>query len=293
MRVTVWGERFLDEPSLPGRPPRSATPATFRARELYPDDVHEALAAVLRGRLGQDATVRTTTLDDPECGLGEQVLADTDVLVWWSHVKHVAVPDEVAARVCLQVRTKGMGLIMLHAGSDSKVFKQLMGTSCHMGGWRQGDDWEAVWTVNPGHPIARGLPPFFVIPIEEMYCEYFDIPQPEDLVFVSSFAGGEVLRSGCCFVRGHGRIFYFRPGHESHPTYHHPLVGQVLANAVEWAFNETPVLTGLSGGGHATTGRGKAERAAYGLVSASRVVTRDRTARANTALPGALRRRVR
>jgi trehalose utilization protein len=115
-----------------------------------------------------------------------------------------------------------------------------------MGGWRQGDDWEAVWTVNPGHPIASGLPSVFVIPEEEMYCEYFDIPQPDDLVFVSTFAGGETIRSGCCFVRGKGRIFYFRPGHESHPTYHHPLVQQVLANAAAWACNRTPSKLDLS-----------------------------------------------
>jgi trehalose utilization protein len=247
IRITVWGEGFLEGESLPGRPPPlNYAGYVARARSLYPDDVHEAVAEALRTRLGDAATVRTATLDGPDCGLGDELLTQTDVLFWWSHVKHGVVPDDAAERVCEHVRARGMGLVVLHAGTDSKVFKRLMGTTGHMGGWRQGDDWEAVWTVNPGHVIASGLPPVFVIPEEEMYCEYFDIPQPDELVFISTFEGGEAIRSGCCFVRGKGRIFYFRPGHESHPSYHHPMVQQVLANAATWAANRSPSLADLS-----------------------------------------------
>lgn len=246
MRVTVWGEGFLDLAALHGRPePINYREYVDEARAIYPDDLHEALAAVLRQRLPNDAAVRTSILDDPTAGLSQELLEETDVLVWWSHVKHHLVPDEAVERIWQRTR-EGMGLVMLHAGIESKIFRRLMGTTCNTGGWRQSDDWEAVWTVSPGHPIARGIPPVFVIPTEEVYCEYFDIPEPDELVFLSTFRGGEVFRSGCCWRRGNGRVFYFRPGHESHPTYHQPEVQQVLANAVEWANRVVPSSTDLS-----------------------------------------------
>ena len=73
-----------------------------------------------------------------------------------------------------------------------------------------------------------------------MYGEYFDIPAPDELVFLSTFSGGEVFRSGCCFLRGKGRIFLFSPGHETYPVYHQAEVRRVLANAVRWAHVEEP-----------------------------------------------------
>jgi len=246
MHVTVWGEGFLDLSALP---PGDSGPLNYagyvdEARRIYPDDVHEALAAALREGLGLDATVRTATLDDPEQGLGERTLAQTDVLVWWSHVKHHLIPDETVDRLWQRVRD-GMGLIVLHAGMESKLFRRLMGTSCLAAGWRQSDDWEAIWTVAPAHPIAEGVPRVFTIGVEEVYSEFFDIPTPDELVFVSSFRGGEIFRSGCCFTRGNGRIFYFRPGHESHPTYHHPHVRRILANAARWAARSAPASTSV------------------------------------------------
>jgi trehalose utilization protein len=68
-----------------------------------------------------------------------------------------------------------------------------------------------------------------------MYGEYFDIPAPDELVFLSTFSGGEVFRSGCCWRRGLGKIFYFSPGDQEYPVYHHPEIQRVLANAVQWA----------------------------------------------------------
>ena len=247
MRVTVWGERFLEGESLPGRPaPILYAGYIDEARRIYPDDVHEAIASGLRGLLDEEDVVVTATLDDPGHGLTDEVLDATDVLVWWSHVKHVLVSDEEAERVCRRIIDHGMGLIMLHAGTGSKVFHSLMGTSCGAGGLRQGDDWEALWTVMPSHPIASGIDPVVVIPREEMFCEYFDVPTPDEVVFISTFKGGEVFRSGCCFTRGKGHIFYFRPGHESHPTYHHPAVQQILASAARWACNDTPSRVNLA-----------------------------------------------
>jgi len=241
VKVTVWGEGFLDVEALPEeeRPVKYAD-YVDEARRIYPDDVHAALAAALRSELGTDAQIRTAVLDDPELGLSDGVLAETDVLVWWSHVKHQMIGEQVVERIWQRIVRDGMGLVMLHAGIGSKIFRRLMGSSCGVGNLRQSDDWEAVWTISPRHPIARGVPPVFVIPTEEVYCEYFDIPTPDEVVFLSTFRGGEVFRSGCCFTRGNGRIFYFRPGHESHPTYYHPQVKRVLANAVAWAAEPSP-----------------------------------------------------
>jgi trehalose utilization protein len=220
IRVTVWNEGQHEK-------------TNERVRAIYPDGIHEAIAAALREDLGEAASVRTATLDMPEHGLSEAVLNETDVLTWWGHMAHERVADAVVERVHARV-LGGMGLLVLHSGHFSKIFKRLMGTSCSLR-WREAQDRELVWTVNPGHPIAEGVPSPIVIPNQEMYGEYFDIAQPDEQVFISSFSGGEVFRSGCCFTRGQGRIFYFSPGHETYPVYHHPAVRRVIANGVCWA----------------------------------------------------------
>jgi trehalose utilization protein len=216
-RVTVWNEYRQEH----GDPP---------VRAVYPEGIHAPIATALRAR-GHE--VRTATLDDAEHGLTDEVLASTDVLTWWGHVAHGEVRDEIVDRVQRRV-LDGMGLVVLHSGHHSKVFKRLMGTSCDLK-WRESGDRERVWVVDPSHPIAEGVGEALVIDEEEMYGEFFDIPAPDALVFVSWFTGGEVFRSGCCFNRGRGRIFYFRPGHETHPTYFQPGVQHVIGNAVAWA----------------------------------------------------------
>jgi trehalose utilization protein len=185
---------------------------------VYPDGIHEAIAQPLRAT---GFPVRTVTLDEPEHGLSEAALAGTDVLIWWGHMAHDAVQDEIVTRVQQRVLA-GMGLVVLHSGHFSKLFKRLMGTSCDLK-WREADERERIWVVAPGHPIAAGLG------------EFFDIPAPDELVLVSWFQGGEVFRSGCCYTRGAGRIFYFRPGHETYPTYYDANVQRVITNAVRWA----------------------------------------------------------
>jgi trehalose utilization protein len=216
MNVTVWNEHIAE---------RSGADAA----RVYPDGIHAAIAEGLR----DVATVRTATLAEPDHGLTAEVLDATDVLLWWGHSAHEEVADEVVARVHDRV-LDGMGLIALHSGHGSKPFRALMGTRCTLR-WRNEGDREVVWTVAPGHPIAQGVPASFVLPEHEMYGEFFDVPPPEELVFISSFSGGEVFRSGCCWTRGKGRIFYFSPGHETFPVYHRPDVRRVLANAVRWA----------------------------------------------------------
>jgi trehalose utilization protein len=181
----------------------------------------------------QGFNASAATLDEPEHGLSEAVLAQTDVLLWWGHMAHGEVQDAIVDRVQKRV-LEGMGLIVLHSAHFSKIFKRLMGTSCNLK-WREIGEKERLWVVSPGHPITAGIDNYFEVPHEEMYGEYFDIPQPNETVFISWFAGGEVFRSGVCYQRGKGRIFYFRPGHETWPTYYQPEVLRVIANAVQWA----------------------------------------------------------
>jgi trehalose utilization protein len=219
-RVTVWGENLHEQ----------RDPAV---RAIYPRGMHATIADGIREQLGPLAQVRTATFDQPSHGLTADVLDATDVLTWWGHIAHQRVDDDVVERVRDRVLL-GMGLIVLHSGHESKLFKRLMGTTCSLR-WREAGEREIVWNVNPGHPIARGLPEGFVIPEQEMYGEFFDIPAPDDLVFISSFTGGEVFRSGVTFSRGRGRVFYFSPGDQEYPVYHHPQVQRVLANGVKWA----------------------------------------------------------
>jgi trehalose utilization protein len=217
IRVTIWNENRHEQTNA-------------KVAAIYPFGIHGALSA---GIAEAGIETRTATLDQPEHGLTEAVLADTDVLIWWGHMAHGDVQDAIVDRVHKRV-LEGMGLIVLHSGHFSKIFKKLMGTTCDLK-WREANDKERLWVVDPSHPIAEGVGQFIEIPEEEMYGEHFDIPAPEELVFISWFTGGEVFRSGCTYRRGQGKIFYFRPGHETYPTYHHAEVLRVIRNAVHWA----------------------------------------------------------
>ncbi len=221
IRVTVWNEYYHER-------------CDENVAAIYPKGIHRAIADFL----GEEAdfAVRTATLDDPECGLTPEVLAETDVLLWWGHIHHDRVPDEVAVRVQQEV-LRGMGLIVLHSGHHSKPFRLLMGTTCNLS-WREDGDMERLWVVSPAHPIAQGIDGYFNLEHEEMYGEPFDIPEPDKLVFLGWYTGGEAFRAGCCYRRGRGKIFYFQPGHESYPTYYNKNVQRVLKNAVRWAVPE-------------------------------------------------------
>jgi trehalose utilization protein len=221
IRVTVWNENRHEQ--QPGTLPQ----------QIYPDGMHRAIADGLSEILGDQVTVSCATLDEPDHGLSQTTVDQTDVLLWWGHEAHPEVSDEVVDRVVKAVYG-GMGLIVLHSAHYSKVFKALMGTTCSLR-WRSDDDRELVWTVMPTHPIARGVPDPIVIDRQEMYGEFFDIPVPDELVFISSFSGGEVFRSGATWRRGYGKVFYFSPGDQDYPVYHHPDIRRVIANAVEWA----------------------------------------------------------
>jgi len=218
IRVLVWNE-FRHEKSNP------------KVAEIYPKGMHEAIATYLRK--SNDFSVETATLDQPEDGLSKDRLAMTDVLLWWGHIAHDEVRDEVVERVHDRVLA-GMGLIILHSGHFSKIFKKLMGATCNLK-WRDVGEREILWVTRPGHPILNGIDDHFILEKEEMYGEFFDIPEPQETILISSFAGGEVFRSGCTWTRGAGRIFYFRPGHETFPSYHDRNVLRIIENAVRWA----------------------------------------------------------
>ncbi|HPR80607.1 MAG TPA: ThuA domain-containing protein [Enterococcus sp.] len=214
-QVTVWNE-FRHEKT------------DAEVREMYPEGIHGQLAAFIK----EEFTVQTATLDEPEHGLTEAVLSETDVLVWWGHMAHDEVSDEIINRVHQRV-LEGMGLIVLHSGHFSKIFKKLMGTSCDLK-WREDGQHCRIWNVNPSHPIVEGVGEFIELEQEEMYGEHFDIPAPDELVFVSWFPGGEVFRSGCTYRRGNGKIFYFQPGHETYPSYYNEKVQRVIKNGIHW-----------------------------------------------------------
>jgi len=201
-----------------------------KIKGIYPDGMHGVIAAALRN---EGLETRTATLDQPEHGLTDEVLEATDVLVWWGHIAHGEVADEIVDKVYARV-LDGMGLVCLHSAHFSKIFRKLMGTTCDLK-WREIGEKERLWVVSPGHPIAEGIGEYIEVRHSEMYGELFDIPPPDELVFVSWFQGGEIFRSGCCFNRGRGKIFYFRPGHETYPIYYHKDIQRVLVNAVCWA----------------------------------------------------------
>ena len=199
-------------------------------KAIYPDGIHMTLK---KGLACKEISVRTVTLEDENCGITEELLEDTDVMLWWGHMAHHLVPDHVATMVKEAV-LKGMGMIFLHSAHHSKPFKLLMGTSCNLT-WREDGDRELVWVCNPAHPIAKGIDRFIKLDHEETYGEPFGVPEPDELVFIGSFEGGEVMRAGCCWRKEYGKVFYFQPGHETFPTYHNEEILKVIKNAIYWA----------------------------------------------------------
>jgi trehalose utilization protein len=218
INVTVWNENIHEK--------RNKIVA-----EIYPEGIHGAIASHLSKF--ESFNVRTATLEEPDHGLSDDVLNNTDVLIWWSHVAHKEVKDEIVNKIHNRI-LRGMGLLVLHSSHRSKIFVKLMGTSCSHK-WREIGERQRLWVVEPGHPIAKGLGEYIDLPNVEMYGEWFDIPTPDELVFIGWFQGGEVFRSGCCFNRGRGKVFYFQPGHETYPIFHNPDIIKILKNAVIWA----------------------------------------------------------
>lgn len=247
VRVTVWNE-FRHERK------------NEFVRKIYPDGMHEVIARSLRKQ--PDLDVRTATLDQEGQGLPQEVLDKTDVLMWWGHIAHHEVQDELVDRIQKRI-LDGMGLVVMHSGHMSKIFRRMMGTSCGLC-WREAAERERIWVVNPNHPITQGLGRYIEIPHTEMYGEHFDIPDPDELLFISWFEGGEVFRSGAVWHRGKGRIFYFRPGHETYPIFYHEEVLKVLTNGVRWtAFRGNTETVGIGVCAHIAVPLEKIEDTGY------------------------------
>ena len=230
IRVTVWNE-FRHEKHKED------------VIAVYPDGMHVVIADFLNQQA--DIQAGTATLDEPEHGLTEEVLENTDVLIWWGHCAHKEVQDEIVDRVQKRI-LEGMGFMALHSAHFSKPFKRMLGTNCGLR-WREVAEKERLWKVEASHPICEGVGDFIELPHTEMYGEPFGIPTPDKQIFISWFEGGEVFRSGCTWERGNGRIFYFRPGHETFPIFKNPEIQRVIINGVRWLKPRIiePVLNGL------------------------------------------------
>lgn len=252
IHVTIWNEfvqEQLDTKRFPFQQSWHCTDEDWqriaenarRIRQVHPQGIHETLKSVLEA--DPEIQVRhIATLEMDNCGLTEEILNDTDVLIWWSHIAQQVVPDAVAQMVADHVR-RGMGLMVLHSGHMCKPMQLLLGTSCTLR-WREGDS-ENLWCIAPSHPIAAGVPEQIHLDVEEMYGEFFDIPTPDELLFLGAFSGGEVFRSGCLWNRGYGKLFYFQPGHETCHSYLHPEIQKILRNAVRHLCPTRPRLEKL------------------------------------------------
>ena len=219
INVTVWNE---DDGTL-----------ERNTQEAYPERIHNAIAAFLKGdeNIG---TLRTATMQQPENGLTQEILDDTDVLIWWAHLYHGMVADEVVERVRQRVLS-GMGLIALHSAHAAKILRVLLGTNTNKLRWRENNERERVWIIEHNHPIVAGIGDYFEIPQSETYGEHYGIPAPDELLTISWFEGGEVFRSGCTWTRGCGKVFYFSPGHEGYRIYDMPVIQQIIKNGIKWA----------------------------------------------------------
>lgn len=219
LRVMIWNENEHEK-----RNPEVA--------EIYPLGIHGTLA---KGLQADDLEVLVATMDMPHQGFAPGALDNVDVLVWWGHLLHAQVDARIVEMVNGRVNA-GMGFVALHSAHHSLAFQRLMGTNCNLA-WRESKGGERVrlWCVSPSHPIAQGVPLFIEVPADEMYGEPFNVPKPDDVVFINWYQGGEVFRGGCTWSRGRGRIFHFSPGHETFPVFHHSDIMKVIANGVRWA----------------------------------------------------------
>ena len=159
--------------------------------KIYPEGMHKAIG---KGIQAADLNIRYATLDEPEHGLTQEVVDSTDVMFWWGHVAHGEVSDAIVERVYKRV-LEGMGLVVIHSGHFSKIFRKLMGTNCSLE-WREASEKERIFVIEPAHPICAGLPPHFELAHTEMYGERFDVPQGGENIFITWYEGGNVFRSG-------------------------------------------------------------------------------------------------
>jgi len=218
IRVLVWSERT--EPVA-----------------VYPNGINGAVAEFLAKDKG--LSVKTANITDPDLGVSDAVLDQTDVLIWFGHQKHAEVPEAVIQRIVAHIRDKGMGYLPLHSSHYALPFKAALNAILEtkdVGSWRDyindGKPLEII-VADSTHPIAKGVKNF-TIPKTERYVEPFQVPGAETVVFNGTYADGQHARQGLCWTLGQGRIFYWRPGHEEYPIFFQPEVQKIITNAVHW-----------------------------------------------------------
>lgn len=269
VRVLVWDEQQPEQ------------------KRAYGDRfLGETIAAHLSTLPG--ITAKNVSLGSPAQGLDEATLNETDVIIWWGHVKHPFVTDENVERVVARVREGRVGFIALHSAHWARPFVRLMQERAkddallqipageratakfeyfnenplgkvprrdaprtpslvqEGGVWKltlpgcifpafRGDGAPShLTTLLPDHPISAGLPRNWDIQQTEMYDEPFHVPKPDEVVFEERWDKGELFRSGCVWKVGKGRVFYFRPGHETFPVFKQAEPLRVMENAVRW-----------------------------------------------------------
>lgn len=273
IRVVVWDEQ------------QPAQKQAYDGRFLG-----EHIAAYLQK--SPEFSVKSVKLDDPEQGLPNELLEQTDVLIWWGHIRNRDVRPELGKRIVERVKAGKLALITLHSAHWSQPFIQAMyerSTSdalaalpeaqrktakieytypagyvvpkqeapltpsskvetnadgsitlpiklplCVFSAYRADGKPGHVHTLLPQHPIAAGIPENFDIPQTEMYDEPFHVPAPDAVVFEERWDKGEHFRSGCVWNVGKGKVFYFRPGHETYPVYKQDVPLKILENAARW-----------------------------------------------------------
>jgi trehalose utilization protein len=201
-------------------------------KEVFPNDINGAVAAGLAKLRGY--TVKTASITDPEQGVSQAALDETDVLIWWGHQRHGQVSDEAVQRIVARVKDGGMGIIFLHSAHFAKPLKAVLGSSGAWSAYVNDRSTHRITVADTKHPIARGVRDF-VIPKEERYEEPFIVPEPEAVVFDGYYESTKTnARQGLCWTIGKGRVFYFRPGHEEFPIFFMPEVRRILRNAALW-----------------------------------------------------------
>ncbi|MBO5904651.1 MAG: ThuA domain-containing protein [Clostridia bacterium] len=198
--------------------------------KIYPGGIHAFICNFLNEEA--DVEAKFVTLDDPDQGLPDEVLNNTDVLIWWGHLAHGEVKDELVEKVFRRVVNGGMGILCLHSAHHSKPFKRILGSTGNLTWGR--NQREVIWNMNPAHPILAGIPDHFIIDNEELYAEPFYIPQPDELLLCGWFEDGHVFRSGACYHKGAGKLVYLQPGHETCRSFHNPYVQRLINNAVHY-----------------------------------------------------------
>lgn len=235
-------------------------------------------------------SVSSATLNDKQQGIGTEVLNNTDVLIWWGHIRHGEISTAKGQEIVQRIATGNLSFIGLHSAHWSVPFIEAMNEvtrrrifadsslkkedvtfiapevrkslpkredrlapytdirkfpdgskklevhlpNCCFPDVRNDGKPSTIRVQKKEHPIVKGLSPVLRLQQTEMYNEPFHVPEPDQLILEECWEGGEWFRSGMLWNLGKGKVFYFRPGHETYPIFKEKWVMQLLTNAVQW-----------------------------------------------------------